>query len=337
MGVSAKVWVRAEGEGEGGGEGDAPPAKRAAKGPFFESRPTIKVAWSCAGSGSEGFLGFCNITSAKTFNARMWNEAKWVGDLLGSGDASYNQGLEDGKVANFGNALRVMAEGPWEVGGETFQNKKMWIARVLWPELRVEANWDKLPASDQYDADKASRQLKKVECGIDMVVEAYNLHQDQVMRCPDFTPIARTDKEVQMRLRDGKAMDIITAILAKGKQLVGTDGAQAMISGMPTPVSAAPAQAEEDVAMADAAADLEALQQPVAAEPTPTEPTRFAKGDKVHFSFEVLTGTVNHEGTVVEDDGVEAVLVRAKTAGDREMKVGRGTVGVGWPSENADA
>jgi hypothetical protein len=348
--------------GQGEGEGEVAPAKRPTKGPFFESRPTTKVAWTCDGSGSEAFLAFCKITGATTFNTHMWNEAKWVGDLLGSGDASYNQGLEDGKVANFCGALRVMAEGPWVVDGDTYQSKKMWIARVLWPELKVSKDSTKVAASEEYDAEKAARQLKKVECGIDMVVEACNLYHSTIVPHIEYAPIARTDADEQERIRDEKPMEIISMIRAKARQLAGTDGAQAMISGVHEPAAAEDVDAMDsgadsgDEAMPDAVADLEALQQPAVAEPQPQpqpepqpqpqpepepepepEPTGFAEGDKVHFSWTVLGNVINHEGTVVTDDGGDSVLISTKTAGDREMKINRGTLKADWPTEAADA
>jgi len=234
-----------------GMEAGAPATKRPAKGPFPDFIGPQRE-WSVQGSGAEAFLGFLGITGDLTKVddkgrivdlINFFHEVRWPLQALRFRGASYNRGLDEGAVANFEAALRTMAgAGPWTIDGVEYKSRTMWFMANGWPELGITHVTDKL--EDTPLNQKAYTQMKKVRCGVDLLVQAYNKWMLEVIKKPDWTPIART-KENHEATRNEKKMKALVMIEDKVKRDAGHVALVGVLThGAPAPAPAPEAQGE---------------------------------------------------------------------------------------------
>ena len=221
------------------------------------------------GSGAEAFCGFLGITGDLTKVddkgrivdlINFFHEVRWPLQAFRFKGASYNQGLQEGEVANLETALRVLAgDGPWTIDGVEYKSRTMWFMANGWPELGITPDTVKLENTPLNQ--KAYTQMKKVRCGVDLLVQAYNKWMIEVIKKPDWKPIART-KENHEATRDEKKMKALVMIERKVKQDAGHAALVEVIThGAPAP--APEAQGEPT--------GLDALQDVVPAAPSLTD------------------------------------------------------------------
>ena len=306
-----------------------PGPKRAAKGPFPDFVGP-EVEWTVVGSGAEAFCGLVGITGKVSDLGNFYHEVRWPIEALRFAGASYNQGLAEGEVANFEAALRTMAgAGPWTIDGVEYKNRTMWFMASGWPELGVTPDMVKLEETELNK--KAINQMKKVKCGIDLLVQAYNLYMMGVLKKEGFVPIKRT-KEDHEATRGGKVMKALDMI----KKKIARDAGHVSLVGVLTHGAPA-AAADTDATMPDADAGapaeadtgLDALAEVPAAVPA-AEPV-FEVGAEVHFVHIIDDFSRTHIGVVAEDNGGPTIVVTSETSGGKDMPVAREIVVAGHP------
>jgi hypothetical protein len=283
------------GAGAGEGEGEGGEQETIVEGPFAKPRPKAERPWTFEGCGADHFLQTCKIVKRGDFKKLLWNEAKWVEYAMDVDNAPWNQGLAEGEVAQLPRALAIMADGPWIADGTTFKNKMMFMAHLLWPELGVDGETEKLDEEKEIEK-RATYQLKKVVCGISQVAEAYNLYMEG---SPGYERINKSATAGKISIRNKKPMRAIDNIkAAKGKPgfealraaslaapaaAPAAPAAPAAASAAPAAPAAAPAPAAPADAPADApaAADADADMTDAAPTDAPADAPADAAADHV--------------------------------------------------------